>query len=92
MLRSRLIGRVSHHAVCRIQIDVKPLAGVRVCVAELVERRVFQAVRIEETGKSIGDRVRLNVRAALIAAYKRAADAVARFVGVQPVLPGVGNA
>ena len=70
---------------------MKPLAGVRVCVAEFVERRVFQAVRVEEAGKSIGDRVRLNVRAVLIAADKRAADAVARFVGVQLVVHGGGK-
>ena len=33
VLRSRLIGRVTHHAVGGIKIDVEAFAGVRVCVA-----------------------------------------------------------
>ena len=44
MLRRCLVGRMSHHAVGGVKIDVETLAGVRVRIAQLVERRVFQAM------------------------------------------------
>lgn len=61
MLCRCLVGRMSHHAVGGVKIDMETLAGVCVRIAQLVERRVFQAMCIKETCKGIGDRVRLNV-------------------------------